>query len=629
MNEDEQPSARSRALIGRVLRGKWTLNHLLGEGGMGAVYAGTHRNGSRGAIKLMHAELAVISGFRQRFLAEGRAANAIDHPGVVKVVDDDVTDDGSWYLVMELLEGETLEDWVVNQPEGVDLVALLEIANDVVDILAAAHRAGVIHRDLKPENIFLTSEGQVKLLDFGIARVRDPQQPGDPVSAALTRTGAVMGTPAYMPPEQARGRWEDVDARTDLWALGAVLFWALSGRAVHVAQTLNEVLLAAMTLKAPPLASVVSPSTELPLELTALVDRALTSERGARFQDARAMQEALRSTRDLLRGGVASSAVAPTVGERLPERAKAVPATLPDEPPSMVPTPLSPGVSPLPPERTVTDTIAEGNSVDGGATPSRQNRAGFLALGLALIVVGGATATWLGRTPTLERSGEAAAPSLAGVAGVPVGFSAEPEAADGDGFVEPPAMLELVPPEPPAGLAAKPKTNPPAKRKAQRSPTPPARRAPRPNPSPAVAEPTVDEPPAAKPEPAPKVEREPEPETQPKVERKVEPESDTEIILVVEDDEEQLPRFDSSVALDQFRIAASGQVICTTELDGPRDIPVQITFANSGQVSQISVLDEELAGTPVAACIIDHFKGASISPFSGPEGTIKFAVEAS
>jgi serine/threonine-protein kinase len=272
--------------IGTTLKGKWRVDGLLGVGGMATVYAATHNNGKRVAIKILHPELSRDATVRQRFVREGYAANKVGR-GAVTVDDDDVTDDGAVFLVMELLEGETLEARRQRYPDGRMPVA--DVASAMGQVLAAlvvAHGQGIVHRDLKPENIFVTHDGVVKILDFGIARLRDGSG-----SKSATATGAMLGTPAFLPPEQARGEWKDVDARTDLWAVGATMFDLLSGRNVHQAPTVQLLMLAAMTKDAPQLRSV---AARVPPAVAMVVDRALQTSRDARWPDAAAMREALR-----------------------------------------------------------------------------------------------------------------------------------------------------------------------------------------------------------------------------------------------------------------------------------------------------------------------------------------------
>src|SRR5262245_32325664 len=244
--------ARAAARLGQVLREKWRVDMLLGLGGMAAVYAATHvNNGRRVAIKLLHTELSTNGEVRTRFLREGYVANKLEHPGSVAVLDDDVAEDGSAFLVMELLEGETLEDRR-ERTGTLPVHEVLSLADRLLDVLAAAHDRGIVHRDIKPENVFLTREGTVKVLDFGIARMREIS--GSRMT--LTSTGAI-GTPAFMPPEQARGRWDDVGPHSDIWSVGATMYTLLAGQLVHNAETVNELMLAAMTKPAQPIASLV------------------------------------------------------------------------------------------------------------------------------------------------------------------------------------------------------------------------------------------------------------------------------------------------------------------------------------------------------------------------------------
>lgn len=280
--------AKALARVGRVLKGKYTLDRLLGVGGMGAVYAATHRNGLQVAIKMLHPSLSADDTVRARFLREGYAANKVKHPSVVTVLDDEVDDEeGTAFLVLELLEGETAESYAQRSGGIMPIDQVLVLADRVLDVLAAAHAQGVVHRDIKPDNLFLTRDGGLKVFDFGIARLLEMSQ----LAPSATRTGAFLGTPAFMAPEQARGRSEQIDARTDLWALGATLYTLLSNRAVHEADTVNELLLAAMTRSPLPLAQI---APHVPSELAVIIDRALAFDKEQRWPDARAMQQAIR-----------------------------------------------------------------------------------------------------------------------------------------------------------------------------------------------------------------------------------------------------------------------------------------------------------------------------------------------
>ncbi|HEY8091094.1 MAG TPA: protein kinase [Polyangiaceae bacterium] len=276
---------RARARIGTTLNGKYRLDRLLGVGGMASVYAATHRNSKRVAVKVLHAELSLHPGLRTRFMREGYLANTVDHPGAVTVLDDDVAEDGSAFLVMELLEGETLAEACDRHGGRLPLRAVLSVAYQVLDVLAAADAKSIVHRDIKPPNLFLTRTGHVKVLDFGVARLRELG------GEYATHSGLAMGTPAYMAPEQALGRTEEVDGLTDVWAVGATMFALLTGGPVHEASTPQEQMVFTATRSARTLASV---SPDLPSAMTAIVDRALAFERGSRWPGAAAMRDAVR-----------------------------------------------------------------------------------------------------------------------------------------------------------------------------------------------------------------------------------------------------------------------------------------------------------------------------------------------
>ena len=366
--------------MGTQLAGKWTLERLLGVGGMAAVYAARHRNGARAAIKVLHPELARVEEVRERFRREGYAANRVDHPGAVKVLDDDVVDEGpdvgTAFLVMELLEGESLQERVERAPpvgEG----EFLRIAEGVLDVLEAAHRSGVVHRDLKPENLFLVrAEGaadrapRVKVLDFGLARLADGQ--------AITSHGLALGTPSFMSPEQAKGRVTEIDGRTDLFALGATGFRVRTGRRVHDAANAVELVTKMGTIPAPKIREV---APDVSRGYARVIDRALEFEREQRYPDAAAMREDVRRALAELEGS------AQTVLAVLP--ASAVP-------PSQPPLPV---VASAPRRRSTARSLAAW---------------GALALALVVGVGVGGGAAWL------ERRAGPARVDLAPVASAPV-----------------------------------------------------------------------------------------------------------------------------------------------------------------------------------------------------------------
>lgn len=286
MSADSEAVQRAERRLGTVLRGKYRLDRVLGVGGMAVVYAATHRNQKQFAVKVLHTELSLNGDVRARFLREGYAANSVKHLGALAVLDDDTAEDGAAFLVMELLEGASIEELWEQSHSKLPLAPVLAIAHQVLDVLGAAHAKGIVHRDVKPANLFLTYDGVVKVLDFGIARVRDAAASG----VQATGAGILLGTPSFMAPEQALGRVSEMDPRTDIWAMGATLFTLLSGRVVHTGETAAEVLVRAATAPAPSLATV-APGT--PACVVAVVDRALAYPKEQRWPGAEAMRDAV------------------------------------------------------------------------------------------------------------------------------------------------------------------------------------------------------------------------------------------------------------------------------------------------------------------------------------------------
>lgn len=290
--EDSQRSAGSAGVkdarkkanerLGEWVKGKFRLDALLGVGGMASVYACTHRNGSRVALKILHPEFAREESIRERFLREGYVANKVTHPGVVRILDDDETDNGEPYLMMELLEGDTLRQVWKRNKRRMPVAQSLKIAAEILDTLVPCHDNKVIHRDLKPANIFMCKDGQVKILDFGVAQLREDG------GEALTRAGTALGTPSYMAPEQAQGNSHNLDGRADVFSVGAILYTMLSGRRLLQGKSPNEAFILAATQPAPSLAR---SNPNLPVEVIALVDKALKWDRRKRFKDATEMRD--------------------------------------------------------------------------------------------------------------------------------------------------------------------------------------------------------------------------------------------------------------------------------------------------------------------------------------------------
>jgi serine/threonine-protein kinase len=272
--------------IGRVLRGKYRLDALLGVGGMAAVYKATHRNQAEFAVKVLAKELSSREDVRTRFLREGYAANSVKHPGAVLVVDDDVDEDGAAFLVMELLDGVDAENLLWQGPSAMGPLEASSIVFQLLDVLTAAHAKGIVHRDIKPANLFVMRDGTVKVLDFGIARARDAAS----IGAADTGNGLLLGTPAFMPPEQALAQPDLVDGRTDVWAAGATLFSLVSRQYVHEGDNGPQLMVRAATAHARPVSTV---AENLPLAIARVVDRALRFDKAARWSTAAAMRDAL------------------------------------------------------------------------------------------------------------------------------------------------------------------------------------------------------------------------------------------------------------------------------------------------------------------------------------------------
>jgi eukaryotic-like serine/threonine-protein kinase len=276
---------------GEIIDGKYRIVRLLGEGGMGAVYEGENtRIHRRVAIKVLHANVAAQGEAVARFEREAQAAGRIGSDHIVEVLDLGALASGDRYLVMEYMDGEGLGERI-KQRGRLTPQELQPIAHQLLIGLSAAHGAGIIHRDLKPDNVFLLkSRGGhadfVKLLDFGISKFN--QLSGDS-GFSMTRTGAVMGTPYYMAPEQAKGA-RDLDHRVDLYAVGVILYEALTGQVPFNGDTFNE-LLFKIVLEEPRPLVVVVPTIDP--GFAAIVTKAMARDPALRFQTAREFQEAL------------------------------------------------------------------------------------------------------------------------------------------------------------------------------------------------------------------------------------------------------------------------------------------------------------------------------------------------
>jgi serine/threonine protein kinase len=281
-----------RERIGTVVAGQYTLLRMIGEGGMGAVFEATHSpSGRRVAVKLIKPEYASQPEVNARFVQEVHTVARIGHPNIVQMLDAGTDDDGP-YLVLELLEGETLCDLIDRRPLG--FREALAVVAETLDALRAAHGVGIVHRDIKPENIFLVGGERwqrVKLLDFGIAKILTEQSLG----GGLTRVGTAVGTPDYMSPEQAGGG--RVDPRADLWSLAAVLYECVSQTTPFDGDNYQQLISRIVVHPHTPLGERVPAA---PPGLCALIDRALQKDPAQRFANAEAMLAEVRRVLDVL-----------------------------------------------------------------------------------------------------------------------------------------------------------------------------------------------------------------------------------------------------------------------------------------------------------------------------------------
>ncbi len=281
MSRREEPSIadtlQGGARTGEVLAGKYRLERLLGRGGMGEVYEARHVVvGRRFAVKFLHAGAAASAGASARFLREAQAAGALESPHLAAVLDFDRAADGAPFLVMELLDGESLAR-VLQREQRLPLPRVLGLLLQAAAGLGVAHRAGIVHRDLKPDNLLLVPRADgselLKIVDFGVAKLLDEAALGD-----VTQSGAVLGTPFYMAPEQARGE-RQVDQRVDIHALGVIAYELLSGTKPHPGESYNAILAHILTEPVEPLGRL---CPTLPKALVAVIERAMAFDASAR-----------------------------------------------------------------------------------------------------------------------------------------------------------------------------------------------------------------------------------------------------------------------------------------------------------------------------------------------------------
>lgn len=427
--------------------GRYRLARLIGEGGMGQVYLGVQPTiGSRVAIKILSDQCARNPELLERFFAEAKAVNLIRHENIVSVLDLAQLPDGRPYIVMEFIEGQTLG--AIIRAGSPSLGGIVLVMTELLSALGAAHAIGIVHRDLKPDNVLVTVEGHAKVLDFGIAKLA----PG--MGSALsprTQTGALLGTPSYMAPEQITGAG-NVDSRTDLYAAGIVLFEAVTGQVPFQGETLYDLMKAHLEAPPPPPRSL---RPDLPPGFEHVILQALAKEPRDRFQTAEAMVQALQHAATVLSGDqwrplssrAARIAARPSMERALqptPSGAAGRIAT-PIPTPNRSPTPEAQLTRPEPPDR----------------TEAVRGRGRWVALAALALVAGGGTLVAVKMSGSAAPPAEASPESSAPAAGSSAPTASPPSA--------PPAGEATPPPQAP------PSTSPPPAAPARERTAEPAR----------------------------------------------------------------------------------------------------------------------------------------------------------
>ena len=454
-------------MIGRHLN-NYEVVSLLGEGGMGTVYLALHPiMGRKAAVKVLKPELAKDQSLVTRFFNEARAANAIRHPNIIDIIDVGMLpEDNVPYMLMEFLEGESLASRL-DRSRPLDAEQAVEIGFQTASALAAAHSKGIVHRDLKPDNLFLVpdemvgSGERVKVLDFGIAKLRDDLRG----SSMKTRTGAIMGTAAYMSPEQCQGLIEKIDHRTDIYALGIILYEMVCGAPPFISEGFGDIIIMHVMKEAEPPHQ---KNPAVPFELSAAILRALAKSPADRFQSMNEFQAALRAQAGWHTGpihltppvGTTAILNEPQPGSRLPSyqgarspSGLAFDVTITPAPESVTPppyrTPSSRGQppaarGPTPPgeiKQTTTFRNATGETMDTDLTGRGTRRT---ALAVATIV--GLAAAGLAVTLLVTRSASKPASPDPAAAAAPVAEPAPAPTPEPKFTPPPPAAL---PPPPP------------------------------------------------------------------------------------------------------------------------------------------------------------------------------------
>jgi serine/threonine-protein kinase len=440
-----EPSTQTPSLVGRRI-GKYEIVRVLGRGGMGTVYEALNTSiGKRVAMKFVDASLSRNKDAVARFQREAQAASAVESAHIVEIFDAGATDDELPYIVMELLRGEDLGHRI-RRSGRLELAEALPLIAQILRGLHRAHEAGIVHRDLKPDNIFLVERDDesdfVKILDFGISKMR---RTGGAPEKTLTRQGTVLGTPFYMSPEQAQAQ-PDVDGRTDLWSLGAILYECLTGRPPHEGHAYEQVIVNICTKDAPDV-RVHNPG--VPEPLSRVIAKALSRDRDTRFATAREMLDAL---------GLASGGILPSRSLRSSGDGQRSSPGVDGKTPIRVTPDAQSGLEPtIEAERGGPSRV--GWSTSSGASGGRERRLVVVGACLAAVLLAATGLVYVRRGSTVasapaETTGSPAAPQI----DAPPAEAPVPEAPPAAVPVVLPAQTQDAPlaPEPPPSPTAAP-----------------------------------------------------------------------------------------------------------------------------------------------------------------------------
>lgn len=386
MTDIAKPDEVLHVAAGDVVAGKYRVEYVLGRGAMGVVVSARHIDlGQKVAVKLLHPDVSASEDGLERFLREARAAAKLESDHVARVFDVGTFGDKNGYMVMEHLEGSDLEKYL-DTHGALPIAEAVDYVMEALEALAHAHAHGMVHRDIKPSNLFLTERvdgtRRVKILDFGISKTESGLGVSSPGSSTLTSPHAVLGSPAYMAPEQIRSS-KHVDQRADIWSVGVMLYELVTGKSPFLGETVGDTLSRVLVGRPEPLSTL---RPDAPRELVAVIDRCLESDEKRRFQSV----------------GELASALAPMASPRtkdLPLRITRVLGANAVIPPPRAIVPSDPGVR----INVAAETMAVADSASpkgtqitatsnrGAAEPSRSSRP-FIALGIAavgaLVIVG-------------------------------------------------------------------------------------------------------------------------------------------------------------------------------------------------------------------------------------------------